>query len=173
MIAAILAVLRVLSAEPDEANAIAARVVGRPDLEPELVQRCAAESHCCHRDPARRPSPERCARFGLHGTRHNPPGRVYYAAARSILSPETCPWHQRGDGDRWGIRGIHGNAGTSGALALGPCMAPEALDLPILSAIATARRLIEFETRYGLRSARARTLAWRVGVARARQILGG
>lgn len=172
MIAVLLAVLRVLSAGPDEANRVAAALVGRPDLEPELVRRCASESGCCRADKARRPAPERCARFGPHGTRHNPPGSAYHRAAASRLSPETCPEHQRGEVERWGVRGIHGNAGTIGALALGPCVAPEALDVPILSAIATARRLVEMERIHGLTTPALRALAWRHGVAGARRLIG-
>lgn len=172
MIAALLAVLRFMSAGPDEANDLAARLVGRPDLAPELVRRCASESRCCAADPARRPPPDKCARYGLHGTRHNPPGSAYYAAAARQLSPSTCPEHQRGQVERWGVRGIHGNAGTIGALVLGVCVPPEALDVPILSALATARRLIDLEARYGLTTAQERALAWRYGVTRARAMIG-
>ena len=172
MIVVLLAVLRLMSVGPDEANAVAAALVGRPDLEPELVRRCASESGCCRADKARRPPVARCARFGLHGTRHNPPGSVYHRAAASRLSPQTCPEHQRGEVERWGVRGIHGNAGTIGALVLGACVAPEALDVPLLSAIATARRLVEMERAHGLTTPAMRAIAWRHGVGRARRMFG-
>ena len=49
---------------------------------------------------------------------------------------------------------------------LGECVAPEALDVPYLSAVVTVRRLRELERWYGKRTAEARAMAWRVGVGR-------
>lgn len=68
--------------------------------------------------------------------------------------------------ERWGIRGAHGNAAAYAVRHLGKCVAPEAIDVPYLSAVVTVRRLRDLERRYGKRTAEARAMAWRVGVGR-------
>ena len=76
----------------------------------------------------------------------------------------SCDLHALGDGDRWGVRGTHGNIGAYAVADLGVCVAPEALDVPILSAIATAKRLGRLVTKYKRRTAEARSHVWRHGV---------
>lgn len=51
---------------------------------------------------------------------------------------------------------------------LGPCVAPEVLDAPLVSAVVAVRRLVVLERVYGLRTPRERAEAWRRGASRRR-----
>lgn len=62
------------------------------------------------------------------------------------------------------VRPPHGHAAAFAVGYLGPCVAPEALDVPIVSAWAAAKRLAALRQRYGRRTARERAHAWRHGV---------
>ena len=150
-----LSMLRSIDAvEPLEASSIAARIVGRPELAPEIAAICKVES---------RP----CSRVGVHrGHARRVRGDVFFRAAeeRGWVDPEGCVHHRDRTGERWGIRGSHGNAAAYAVRHLGRCVGPEALDLPLLSAIATAHRLEELRRRYGRRTTKARAHAWRHGV---------
>jgi hypothetical protein len=110
---------------------------------------------------------------GVH-TDHAPrkPGWVFWRAAVAAgwLHPERCAAHQSTDGGAgWGIRGPHGLAAAYSVHVLGDCVAPEAIDVPLLSAVATIRRLRVLARRYGLRTVEARAEAWRRGVGGARR----
>ena len=97
---------------------------------------------------------------------------VFWRAAvrAGMLHPEACEAHQQTDGALgWGPRGVHGLAAAYSLHVLGDCVAPEALDVHVLSAVATIRRLRVLRDRYGLRTVDARALAWRVGVGKARR----
>ena len=94
-------------------------------------------------------------------------GGVFWrkAVAAGLLHPERCAAHQSTDnGYGWGPRGAHGLAAAYSVHVLGECVAPEALDVPLFSAVATIRRLRVLARRYGLRTAEARAVAWRRGV---------
>lgn len=98
-------------------------------------------------------------------------GDVFWRRAvdRGLLHPEHCAAHQQTDGGfGWGIRGAHGLAAAYSVHVLGECVAPEALDIPLVSAVATIRRLRVLARRYGLQTAEARATAWRRGVGHAR-----
>lgn len=106
---------------------------------------------------------------GVH-TEHGPrvSGGVLWrkAVAAGLLHPERCAVHQSTDGGAgWGIRGAHGLAAAYSVAHLGECVGPEALDVPLVSAVATIRRLRVLARRYGLRTVGERAEAWRRGVA--------
>lgn len=109
---------------------------------------------------------------GVHtGHRSRVRGAVFWrrAVAAGLLHPERCAAHQQTDGgDGWGIRGAHGLAAAYSVHVLGECVGPEAIDVPLLSAVATIRRLRVLAGRYGLRTAEARAEAWRRGVSASR-----
>ncbi|HEY8380491.1 MAG TPA: hypothetical protein VIK91_28610 [Nannocystis sp.] len=109
---------------------------------------------------------------GLHtGHARRVRGAVFYRAAvrAGWLRPDECDRHDpRGDGAAWGIRGAHGLAAAYSVRHLGECVGFEAIDVPLLSAVATIRRLRVLRDRYGLRTIEARAEAWRRGVTSAR-----
>lgn len=148
-----LEVVRLLALPPADASVAAARLLGAPGWTSEVLDLVRVESRGVavgvHREHARRV-----------------PGRRFWARAIAVgwLSPATCPDHQLGDGERWGVRGAHGLAAAYSVRWLGECVAPELLDVPLVSAIVVVRRLEVLERRYGLRTAPARTAAWRRGV---------
>ena len=136
---------------PVKASLAGARLAGWPGLASELIDICESESLC---EP-----------LGVHrGRIARVRGQKVWklAVERGLLG--SCDLHALGDGDRWGVRGIHGNIGAYAVADLGVCVAPEALDVPILSAIVTARRLGRLVTRYKKRTTEARSHAWRHGV---------
>lgn len=107
---------------------------------------------------------------GVHtGHAKRRPGRVFWDAAVAVrwLRPDLCDEHMRGPDDAagWGIRGAHGLAAAYSVHVLGECVGPEAIDVPLLSAVATIRRLRVLARRYGLRTPEARAEAWRRGVS--------
>ena len=140
---------------PRDATVLAARVEGLQRFEGEALAILASES--------------RGERVGVHRPHHGRVrGCVFWRAAVDAgwLHLGECEHHTPGDNycERWGIRGAHGNAAAYAVRHLGGCVAPEALDVPYLSAVVTVRRLWELERRYGKRTAEAREKAWRVGV---------
>ncbi len=105
---------------------------------------------------------------GVH-TRHagRVSGGVFWrrAVAAGLLHPEHCAAHQSTDnGFGWGVRGAHGLAAAYSVHVLGECVGPEAIDVPLLSAVATIRRLRVLRDRYGLETEAERAEAWRRGV---------
>ena len=110
---------------------------------------------------------------GVHtGHAARKPGGVFWRAAVAAgwLHPESCAAHQATDnGAGWGIRGAHGLAAAYSVHVLGECVGPEAIDVPLLSAVATIRRLRVLARRYGLRTVAERAEAWRRGVGAAQR----
>lgn len=102
---------------------------------------------------------------GHTGRRH---GRAFWdrAVAAGWLRPDLCDEHMRGPDDAagWGIRGAHGLAAAYSVHVLGECVPAEAIDIPLVSAVATIRRLRILARRYGLRTVAERAEAWRRGV---------
>lgn len=151
MIAAILAAL---SLGPADATHLACRTE-RYEPCSEVLAILAAES--------------RGVAVGVHtGHASRKPGRVFWdrAVAAGWLRPDLCDEHMRGPDDAagWGPRGAHGNVAAYAVHVLGPCVAASALDIPLVSAVATIRRLKVLARRYGLRTVEARARAWREGV---------
>ena len=143
--------VRLLTLSPVQASIAGAALAGEPGLASELLDLCEVESLC---EPV-----------GIHaGGRVRTRGEVFWRAAVEAGWLGSCDAHALDDGARWGIRGTHGLAAAYSVRWLGPCVAPEALDVPLLSAIVTAQRLGELASRYGLRTAEARAHAWRHGV---------
>jgi hypothetical protein len=159
ILAVLATVLEAMSSLPSEATRLACRLERREDLCPELLAILASES--------------RGAAVGVHvGHARRVAGGVFWrkAVAAGLLRPEACAAHQSTDGGAgWGIRGPHGLAAAYSVHALGECVAPEAVDVPILSAVAAVRRLAVLERRYGLRTPAERARAWRLGVGAARR----
>lgn len=144
-------VLRALALDPVEACAAGARGAGHPDLALEVLAICERETAGCRR-------------VGIHrGHVPRVPGLTFRRSATG-LDPEACELHRGGAPERWGIRGPHGHAAAFAVRYLGPCVAPEALDVPIVSAWTAARRLAVLRDRFGRRTAPARGHAWRHGV---------
>ena len=144
------------TASPQTAIALVTWAAGRADLAAELVKICRAESAGCRA-------------IRVHGTRHNPPGRIFYAAAigYGLARPAECPdTHGRHTADAWGPRGAFGLAGYRAA-AVGRCASPQILDVPIVSAAIALAHLVELERRGFCDPARRRA-AWRMGIRRAR-----
>lgn len=157
MIAGALLFLALLGAveevEPVRASRLGAELAGHPELAEEVVGICRVES--------------RCRAIGIHrGHAPRRPGAAFErrAAARGYIDPEGCDAHRGGPSERWGIRGAHGHAAAYAVRHLGPCVAPEALDVPLLSAIAAARRLADLRRRYDRRTPASRAHAWRHGI---------
>lgn len=105
---------------------------------------------------------------GVHTGHHaRVGGAVFWRAAVRVgwLRPDRCERHQQTDGGaEWGIVGAHGLAAAYSVRHLGECVGPEAMTVPLLSAVATIRRLRDMARRYGLRTPEARAEAWRRGV---------
>ena len=129
-------VLRLLSLDPREATLAAAKVAGWPEIGPELVKICKRES----------PGQDCRQRVGLHLNNTPRAIRSFYrkAVAHGWLDPEHCPEHRATtlkEMERFAVRGNHGLAAAYSLRFLAaPCAAPEALDVPFLSALAAARR---------------------------------
>lgn len=146
--------------DPVASSVVAPLLAGLGRYAPEVTAICRVES--------------RCRPVGLHtGHVNRRGGEVFYrrALARGIIDPDACDAHRpviAADPahalDRWGIRGSHGHAAAYAVRHLGPCVSPDALDIPMVSALATARRLRDLEATYRLTTASARAHAWRHGV---------
>lgn len=153
MILALFSILAALSLAPADATRLACRLERYADCG-EVLGIVAAES--------------RGVAVGVHtGHAKRVRGDVFWRAAVGAgwLRPDRCARHQQADGGHgWGIRGAHGNAAAYAVRFLGECVGPEALDVPLLSAVATIRRLRVLARRYGLRTADERAEAWRRGV---------
>jgi hypothetical protein len=159
----VLELVRLLSLDPRAASIAAPQLLGAPGWTSEVLDLVREES--------------RGVAVGIHrGHAERVAGQVFWrrAVAAGDLSPRTCPEHQLGSradagyqtGDRWGIRGAHGLAAAYSVRYLGDCVAPELLDVPLLSAVVVVRRLEVLEQRYSLRTRPARMEAWRRGPGR-------
>lgn len=153
MTACLALIAAALSLAPADATRLACRLERYADCG-EVLALMAAES--------------RGQAVGVHtGHARRVNGGVFWrkAVAAGLLHPERCAAHQATDGGfGWGIRGAHGLAAAYSVSVLGECVGPEAIDVPLLSAVATIRRLRVLARRYGLRTPEARAEAWRRGV---------
>jgi hypothetical protein len=124
--------LRLLTLPPEPASRAGAAMAGRPDLADELVSICRRES----------PGSNCAVTVGLHPPDKNPVSAMYRKAVEKGWLG-TCPSNTASDPrdrERFGVRGVHGLSAAYSLWHLGPCLAPELLDLPFMSAIIAARR---------------------------------
>jgi len=156
-LAAVWAFLSTLA--PVDATILAARMVGLQRYQAEALAIVHSES--------------RGVAVGVHGDAGRVSGLRFYRAGvkAGLVRLGECEHHTPGDDGAagWGIRGAHGNAAAYAVSTLGACIHPAALDVPYLSAVATLYRLRALDRKYGLRTAEARALAWRVGVGAAKR----
>lgn len=140
----LLLIIRLLTLDPIPASHLAARWVGSvPGAELASI--------------ARRESRGRW--IGIHeGDRWLSSAAHRRALSRGWLRP-WCPFHRSPEG--MGTRGAHGLVAAYSLRWLGPCVPPEALDVPLLSAIAAARRAAHQCRRYQACDREARRLVWR------------
>jgi len=124
--------LRLLTLPPEPATRAGAAMAGRRDLADELV-------HICRREA---PGGACELPIGPHATDRNAAHGMYRnAVAKGWLG--TCALNtavDREDRERFGVRGIHGLSAAYSLWHLGPCLAPELLDVPFLSAVIAAQR---------------------------------
>jgi len=145
MLGVLCTLLRVAVWDPVASSLLAAALVGEPALGPELVAICRRESHC-------RP-------IGAHPV-DAWAGPLMRKKALDVgwLDP-ACPFHH-GDGTRFSTRGVHGLSAAYSLRFLGGCLPPEALDVPLLSAIAAARRALDQCERHGACTRQGRRRMW-------------
>jgi hypothetical protein len=89
---------------------------------------------------------------------------MYRNAMRVGWLDPTCTFH-RGDPSRFSTRGVHGLSAAYSLHFVGGCVPPEVLDVPLVSAIAAARRAREQCTRHGACTTEARRRLW-IGAGR-------
>jgi hypothetical protein len=124
--------LRLLTLPPEPATRAGAAMAGRPDLADELVSICRRES----------PGSACDTLVGLHPPDQNP-ARAMYRKAVEKGWLGTCELNtavDEHDRERFGVRGVHGLSAAYSLWHLGPCLAPELLDVPFLSAVIATRR---------------------------------
>jgi hypothetical protein len=136
--------------DPVTSSAVAAVVVGEPALAPELIGICRRESHC------------RWVGQHVHDAWAGP--TMYRNAVRVGWLDPQCPFHH-GDRSRFSTRGVHGLSAAYSLHYVGGCVPPEVLDVPLVSAIAAARRAREQCTRLRACTTEARRRLW-IGASR-------
>lgn len=150
-----------MMADPRTATILGAIYAGHPEFAAELVSICEREGpgNDCRRT------------VGIHSNNYIGDVRKAYNKAISwkymYLHPE-CPEHVVDRSDpaqvmRFGVRGMHGLMAAYSVRYLGPCVAPEALDIPFLSAVAATRRAEAMCARSGKCSKSERLTLW-IGV---------
>jgi hypothetical protein len=124
--------LRLLTLPPEPATRAGAAMAGRSDLAGELVAIC------------RREAPGGACELTIeaHETdREAAAGMYRKAVTKGWLG--TCALNtalDARDRERFGVRGVHGLSAAYSLWHLGPCLAPELLDVPFLSAVIAAKR---------------------------------
>lgn len=136
--------------DPVTSSAVAAVVVGQPELAPELIHICRRESHCRW--------------IGAHATDAWAGTRMFRNAVRVGWLDPSCQFH-RGARQRFSTRGVHGLSAAYSLRFIGRCLPPEVLDVPLVSAIAAARRAREQCRRYSACTTETRRRMW-VGAQR-------
>jgi hypothetical protein len=126
MLALLLTLSRLMLFDPVASSWLAAAFVGEPRLGAELVATCRRESHC--------------RLVGAH-EQDSSVGSLMRRKALAVgwLDP-ACEWHD-GSGARFSTRGAHGMSAAYTLRFVGDCLPPEVLDVPIVSALAAARRM--------------------------------
>jgi hypothetical protein len=108
---------------PTEAAHRAAEILGRPDLAGPLVAVCRRES--------------RCQAIGVHPDDAWVSDRSWGGQVQLGHLDRGC--QPRGPGDRWGPRGAWGMSAADAWPYLGTCYQPEAIDHPLVGALAAGR----------------------------------
>jgi len=126
-------------------SVLAAGLVGRPELSDELLAICRRESHC--------------RIVGMHTADRWAGQRMRANALRVGWLDSQCVFHH-GAGVRFSTRGVHGLSAAYSLRFLGDCVPPEALDVPLLSAIAAARRAVSQCAHHGACTSTARHRMW-------------
>jgi hypothetical protein len=129
-------ILGLISIEPEPASMIAANIVGKPELADELHVVCKRES--------------KCSRVGIHdGDRWA--GKTMYRKAMQVGWLDAwCPWHANTDDpERFSVRGSFGLSAAYSLRFLAPCLPPEVLDIPVVSAYAAAKRMLSQCEKHG------------------------
>jgi hypothetical protein len=124
--------LRLLTLPPEPATRAGAAMADRPDLAAELVDICRRES----------PGDDCKTLVGAHPPVANRARAMYRKAVRRgwLATCEHNTASDTADQDRFGVRGAHGLSAAYSLWHIGPCLAPETLDIPFLSAVIAARR---------------------------------
>ena len=121
----LLTLLRTVLFEPVGASMLGAAITGQPEFGPELVGICKRESHC---RPVRAHAIDAWA------------GELMRRKALKVgWLDERCPFHH-GTPERFSTRGVHGLSAAYTLRFLGPCLPPEVLDVPLVSAVAASLR---------------------------------
>lgn len=136
--------------DPTTSSAIAAVMVGQPELAPELVGICRRESHC--------------RLVGAHEADAWAGATMYRNAVRVGWLDPRCKFHH-GARTRFSTRGVHGLSAAYSLHLVGGCVPPEVLDVPFVSALAAARRAREQCRRHGACTVEARRRLW-IGATR-------
>lgn len=111
--------------DPVGSSLLGAALVGAPELGPELVHICRRESHC---------RPVRAHEIDAWA------GPLMKRKALKVgWLDESCVFHH-GTPERFSTRGIYGLSAAYSLRFLDACLPPEVLDVPLVSAIAAARR---------------------------------
>jgi hypothetical protein len=124
--------LRLFTLPPEPATRAGAAMAGRADLADELVDICRRES----------PGDDCKTLVASHPPAANR-ARAMYRKAVKRGWVATCTHNTAADvadQDRFGVRGAHGLSAAYSLWHIGPCLAPETLDVPFLSAVIAARR---------------------------------
>lgn len=147
---ALLIALARIAFDPPLATVVGTLLAGEPRLARELLAICRRESHC------------RAVRAHVRDMQAGP---IMFkkAMARGWLS-EACIWHG-GDRHRYSTRGVHGISAAYSLRFVGVCLPPEALDIPLVSAYAAARRSRHMCERHGACTRHERHRRW-VGSAK-------
>lgn len=111
--------------DPVASSALAAVVVGEPELAPELLQICRRESHCRW--------------VGAHPADVWAGAVMQRKALRAGWLDPQCR-HHRGAPERYSTRGVHGLSASYSLRFIEACVPPEVLDVPLVSAVVAARR---------------------------------
>lgn len=145
MAGVLLTLLRIALLDPVAASWLGAALTGHPDLGPELVAICRRESHC--------------RLVGAHAVDAWAGGLMRRKALRAGWLDEGCGFH-RGRPERFSTRGVHGLSAAYSLRFVGGCLPPEVLDLPLVSAVAAARRADHQCERHGACTSPARHRYW-------------
>lgn len=131
-------------------------MAGWPEFSGELLSICKRES----------PGNDCMRTVGAHGNDAHEATRRFYekAVARGWLDPAGCPEHRAANHEemkRFGVRGSHGLAAAYSLRFLsGECLAPEVLDIPLISAFVATRRAMEMCERRGACTRESRHVHW-------------
>lgn len=113
--------------DPRLAARVAALLVGEPELGDVLERVCTREA-------------PQCAIVGVHeGDRWMHASAWRMAVRSGDLDPQRCGWH-RLDAGAWSTRGAFGTVAAFTVHHLGACVPPWVLDIPLVGALAAARR---------------------------------